>query len=89
MFGVIPVSRELIWSSHKNGASFNGQSFSWLEPGLESLIGKLLSGAIEEAFPDFSGAERHDSLPYAVYVEKSNEVHINCFTRLELSSMLE
>jgi hypothetical protein len=47
-----------------------------------------LAGAIEEAFPNLSGAERHDATAYAVYVEKSNECDANWFTWLELSSML-
>jgi hypothetical protein len=89
VFGVIPVSRELIWSPYKNGTAFDGKSFSRLKPRLEGLIGELLTGAVEEAFPDFCGAERHDTLPYPVYVEKSNKQDVNSFTCLELSSMLE
>jgi len=77
MFGVVPVSRELIRSPYENGIAFDGESFSRLEPGLESLIGELLTGAIEEAFPNFCRAERHDTLPYPVYVEKSNEQNVN------------
>jgi hypothetical protein len=89
MFGVIPVSGELIGSSHKDGAAFDGQGFGRLEPRLEGLIGELPTRAIEEAFPNFCGAERHDTPRYAVYVEKSNQRDENSFIRLELSSMLE
>jgi hypothetical protein len=77
MFGFVPVSGELIGSPYKNGTTFDGESFSRLEPGLESLIGEFLTGAIKEAFPNFCGAERHDRLPYPVYVEKSNERDVN------------
>jgi len=79
MFRVIPVSSELVRSSYKDGAPFNGQGFGRLEPGLEGLIGELLTRAIKEAFPNFCGAKRHDTLPYAVYVEKSNEHAENSF----------
>jgi len=37
------------------------------------LIGEFLTGAIEDALPDFGGAERHDATGYRIYVEKSNE----------------
>ena len=79
MFGVIPVSGELIGSSHKDGVALDGQGFGRLEPGLEGLIGEFLTRAIKEAFPNFCGAERHDTLPYAVYVEKSNQREENPF----------
>jgi len=79
MFGVIPVSGELIGSSYKDGAAFNGQGLGRLKPGLEGLIGEFLSCTIKEAFPNFYGAERHDTLPYAVYVEKSNQREENSF----------
>ena len=39
---------------------------------MEGLIRKFLAGAIEESFPDFGGAKRHDATGYPFYVEKSN-----------------
>jgi hypothetical protein len=44
---------------------------------LESLVGQFLASAIEDAFPDFGGAERHDATAYPFYVEKSNERNAN------------
>jgi hypothetical protein len=80
MLGVIPIGGKLIRRSYKDGAAFNGEGFGRLEPGLESLIGQFLTCAIKEAFPNFCRAERHDRLPYAVYVEKSNQHEENSFT---------
>jgi len=61
VFGIVPVRGKLIWSAYKESTAFNGKSFCWLEPRLESLIREFLTGSIEEAVPDFSGTQRHDA----------------------------
>jgi hypothetical protein len=63
MLGIIPVCGELIWSTDKKSVALNGKSFCGLEPRLESLIREFLTGTIEQAVPDFGGAQRHDALP--------------------------
>jgi hypothetical protein len=57
VLGVIPVGSELIRGSDEERISFEGECFGGLEPRLKSLVWKLLTGAIEEEFPNLGVAE--------------------------------
>jgi hypothetical protein len=63
MFGIVPISRELIRSSNEYCPPFYRKGFGGFKPGLKSLVREFLASAIENALPDFGGTERHDATP--------------------------
>ena len=59
VFGLVPISRELVWGADHERVAFNRQSFSGLKPGAIRLFREHLACALAQAIPEFGGRKRH------------------------------
>ena len=60
MLGFIPIDGELVRRANVDDPVVEGKCLGRLEPGLERLLGELLTSAIEQPAPSFVGSQRHD-----------------------------